>query len=233
MKLTYKIIAAALSLIVIVVLVAAPLVYVSMESVAAQLLVIMGQYAGSETAQEVVNETGQIPDHIGIDISVAGILSEESEALVELVNVFSKGDNTENTMNVLKPVIAPFFAFVAVLVLLAVCAIVTAIIAFAAKDNRKVICASVTGVFLSLMAPKCFEAVSIPFTDGTITLSKLAGSSWISLLGDIDKVELTSAFWFVPAAFATVILWTLLYNYTLPADEKKKRLEMIGEAEAK
>ena len=233
MKLTYKIIAAVLSLLVIVVLVAAPLVYVGMESLAAQLLVTIGQAAGNETAQQIVNDKGQIPDHIGIDISVAGLLSDESEELTELVKVFSKGDNTENTKKVLKPVIAPFFVFVTVLVFLAICSIVTAVLAFVVKDNRKVIGASITGIFLSLMAPESFEAVAIPFTDGTITLSKLAGSSWITLLGDIDKVELTSVFWFVPVAFAAVILWTLLYNYTLPADEKKKRLEMIGEAEEK
>lgn len=233
MKLTYKIIAAILSLIVIVVLVAGPLVYVGMESVAAQLLVTIGQATGNETAQQIIDEKGQIPDHIGIDVSVAGLFSGESEELAELVKVFSKGDNTENTKKVLEPVIAPFFVFVAVLVLLAVCAIVTAVLAFAVKDNRKVICSSITGILLSLMVPESFEAISIPFTDGTITLSKLAGSSWITLLGDIDKVELSSVFWFVPVAFGAVILWTLLYNYTLPADEKKKRLEMIGEADGK
>ena len=35
----------------------------------------------------------------------------------------------------------------------------------------------------------------------------------------------------VVAIFAAIILWTVLYNYTLPADEKKKRLIMLGEAE--
>ncbi len=231
MKLGYKIIAAALSLLVVVVLAVAPLIYVGLESAAAQILVTIGQYAGSDTANEVVNQFGQVPDHIGIDVSFVGLFDEDAKGIAELIKVFSDGDNSD-AMKVLEPVIAPAITFVLVLVLLLICAIVTAILAFAAKDNRKVIYSAITGAFLSLMVPSCFKAVAIPFLDGTITLSKLASSSWISLLGDIDAVELSSIFWFVPVIFVAVILWTMLYNYTLPADEKKKRLEMIGEVEA-
>ena len=231
MKIAYKIISAGLAVIILAVLVFSPLVYVGIESLAAQLLLTIGQATGNSYANELINEKGQITDHIGIDISVSGIFGKDTEMLAEIINSISDTDN-ENVMRTLEPVIAPFFVFVAVLVLVAICAIVTAVLAFVVKDNRKVICSCVTGVFLSLMVPECFKAVSIPFTNGDITLSKLAGNSWLALVGEIDKVELTSVFWFVPVIFGVIILWTMLYNYTLPADEKKKRLEMIGEAEA-
>ena len=231
MKLGYKIVAAVISLLVIVVLVFAPLVYVGLESAAAQLLVTIGQYAGNETANEIINEYGQVPDHIGIDISLASIFDDDAKGTAELIKAFSDGDTTQ-TMKALEPVIAPAITFALVLVLLVVCSIVTAVLAFAVKDNRKVIGSAVTGAFLSLMVPPCFKAIAVPFLDGTITLSKLAGSSWVSLIGEIDAVELSSVFYAVPIIFVAVILWTALYNYTLPADEKKKRLKMIGEADA-
>lgn len=230
MKLTYKVIAAALSLIVVAVIIFTPLVYVSIESLAAQLLVTFGQALGNDAASDIINEKGDVPDHIGIDISIAGLFDEDAKGTAELVSMLSDGD-TEQTMAVLEPVIAPFITFVVALALVAVCAIVTAVLAFAVKDNRKVIYSGVVGAFLSLMVPESFEAVAAPFLNGEITLSKLGGSSWISLLGDIDAVELSSVFWFVPVIFCVVIFWTVLYNYTLPVDEKKKRLELIGEAE--
>ena len=232
MKLTYKIIAAALALIVVVVLVSAPLIYVGIESTAAQLLVTIGQAMGNNYADELVNSKGDIPNHIGIDVSFVSLFDEDARGTAELVKAFSDGDSAQ-TLKVLEPVIAPAIVFVIVLIILLVCAIVTVVVAFASKDNRKVIYPCVAGAFVSLMAPECFEAIAEPFLNGDITLAKLAGNSWITLLGDIDKVELTSVFWFIPVAFVAVILWTMLYNYTLPADEKKKRLEMIGEAEAK
>ncbi len=231
MKYTYKIVAAVLALIVVVVLAFAPIIYVGIDSIATQLLLTIGQYAGNETAQQIINEKGQITSKVGIDVSFAGLFDKDAQELAELVRVFSEGDN-ENTMEVLQPVIAPAITFVIVLILLAVCAFVTAIVAIAAKDNRKVIYTCVVGAGLSLMVPQCFKAVAAPFVNGEITLANLSGNSWLTLLGEIEKVELVSIFWFVPVAFVAVILWTVLYNYTLPADEKKKRLELIGEADS-
>ena len=231
MKLTYKIIAAALAVIVVVVLVSAPLIYVGIQSTAAQLLVTIGQAAGNEYSDGLVNDKGEVPNHIGIDISVMSIFDEDAQGTAEIVKAFSNGDSAQ-TLKLLEPVIAPAIVFVIVLIILLVCAIVAVVVAFAAKDNRKVIYPCVAGAIVSLMAPECFEAIAEPFLNGDITLAKLAGSSWITLLGDIDKIELASVFWFVPVIFVAVILWTMLYNYTLPADEKKKRLEMIGEADS-
>ncbi len=232
MKITYKLVAALLSVIVIVVLVCAPLIYVGLYSATAQLLVNLGQAAGSETANEIIEQYGTAPDHIGIDISFSGFFDGEEKEIMELIKIFSNDSNKE-TLKVIEPLVAPAITFAVVLVLLAVCAIVTVVLAFAAKDNRKVIYSSITGIGISLMAPQCFKAIAEPFLNGDITLAKIGGNSWLALIGDFDKVELSSVFWAVPIVFAAVILWTVLYNYTLPADEKKKRLVMIGEAEDK
>lgn len=230
MKVTYKIVSVALAIVVIAVIVFAPLVTIGIQSVAAQLLVYAGQALGNNYAEDIVSETGTIPDHIRIDVSIAGFFSEDAQGTAELVKMFSEGD-TSAALEAIEPVIAPLITFVIALAVLVICAIVTAVLAIVVKDNRKVICSSVAGVFLSLMVPQCFKAISTPFLEGEITLSSIAGSSLVALLGDIDAMTLQSTFWAVPAVFGIIILWTLLYNYTLPADEKKKRLIMIGEAE--
>ncbi len=230
MKVTYKLVAALLALAVVAVLVFTPLVLVRIQSTAAQMLVYIAQATGNSSAQDMVDSEGKISDHIGIDISIAGLWGDDAQGTSDLLKQLSDGDTTR-TLKILEPVIAPFFTFVVALVFVALCALAAAIIAIVAKDNRKVIYPCVAGIGFSLMVPTCFKVVAMPFLSEKITLSQLGGSSWIALLGKIDGMELSSNFWFVVAIFAAIILWTVLYNYTLPADEKKKRLIMIGEAE--
>ncbi len=231
MKLTYKIVSAILAVAVILVLVFSPLVLVRIQSTAAQLLVYIAQATGNSAAKDMVDSEGNISEHVGLEISIAGLLGDDAQGTVDLLEQLSTGD-TAKTLRILEPVIAPFFTFVVALVCVALCALAAAILAFAAKDNRKVIYPCIAGIGFSLMVPTCFKVVAMPFVSGKITLSQLGGSGWIALLGEIDSMQLSSTFWFVVAIFAIIILWTVLYNYTLPADEKKKRLEMIGEAEA-
>ncbi len=232
MKLTYKIVSAILAVAVILVLVFSPLVLVRIQSTAAQMLVYIAQATGNSAAKDMVDSEGNISEHIGIEISIASLLGDDAQGTADLLEQLSAGD-TAKTLKILEPVIAPFFTFVVALVCVALCAFAAAILAFAAKDNRKVIYPCVAGIGFSLMVPTCFKVVAMPFLSEKITLSQLGGSGWIALLGKIDAMQLSSTFWFVVAIFAIIILWTVLYNYTLPADEKKKRLEMIGEAEAK
>ena len=230
MKVTYKLVAALLALAVVAVLVFTPLVLVRIQSTAAQILVYMSQAFGNASAKDMVDSEGNISDHIGIDISIASLFSDDAQGTADLLKQFSSGDTTR-TLKVLEPVIAPFFTFLVALALVIICALAAAIIAIVAKDNRKVIYPCVAGIGFSLMVPTRFKVVAMPFLSEKITLSQLGGSGWIALLGKIDGMELSSNFWFVVAIFAAIILWTVLYNYTLPADEKKKRLIMIGEAE--
>ncbi|MBO5290278.1 MAG: hypothetical protein J6B35_01685, partial [Clostridia bacterium] len=110
-----------------------------------------------------------------------------------------------------------------------VCAIVTAVFAFAAKNNRMVIYSSVCGIGLTFMFSKAFEAVAAPFLDQSISLSTIFDSMWASFLGEIEVMTLTNEFWFIAVVFLAVIIWTVLYNITLPENEKKERKLMLGE----
>lgn len=232
MKLTYKIVAAALAIITIAIIVFTPLIHIGIESVALQGLVFFGQAIGNDYAKDLVGEDGNLPQRVNIDLSIADIFGDDASATAELVKGLS-GEKDANALEKLEILFAPAIVFAIALLLVVICAIVVAVLAFATKDNRKVIGASVTGVGLSLLVAESFEAIAAPFLSSDITLASIAGNSWISLIGDIDAVEFSSTFWAVPIIFAAIILWTVLYNYTLPADEKKRRLEMIGEAEEK
>ena len=81
------------------------------------------------------------------------------------------------------------------------------------------------------MANEAFEAIAAPVLDGTVSLATLMGSVWGGLIGNIDTFSLLSNFWFIPAIFGAIILWTVLYNYTLPENEKRERKLMLGEAD--
>jgi len=231
MKITYKLISALLAIAVVAVLIFTPLVLVRIQSTAAQMFVYITHALGNSSASDIIDESGQAPDHIGVSISIAGLLGDDAQGTSDILKEISKENDSERLLKVLEPVIAPFFVFIVALVLVAICALAAAIAAIAAKDNRKVIYSCVAGIGFSLMVPTCFKVVAMPFISGDITLADVGGSGWISLLGSIEAMQLSSGFWFTTALFAAIILWTVLYNYTLPADEKKKRLIMIGEAE--
>ena len=78
---------------------------------------------------------------------------------------------------------------------------------------------------------KTFGDVAGPFLNGEITLSSLVGSDWMMLLGEITGLEVPSTMWFITVLFVCVIVWTILYNATLPAEEKIKRKRMLGEVD--
>ena len=81
------------------------------------------------------------------------------------------------------------------------------------------------------MANSCVKAIAAPFINGDVTLESLTGSGWAFLLGEITEISLSSSFWLVPVVFAGIILWTFLYNATLPENEKRERKLMLGEAD--
>lgn len=230
MKYVYKIVAALAALSVIVLAIFMPLVHIDFESMIPSALLTIGALLKSDVATDLLKENGgDLPSGITDDIAISDFFSPDSNSVASLISEIDF-DSSESVSEALKPIISPAITLAVIFGLIIICAIVTAVLAFAVKDNRKVIYSSVTGIGLSLMLAEAFEAVAAPFVDGTITLASLTGSSWASLLGSVKEVDLISTFWFIPVAFACVILWTVLYNATLPEDEKAKRKEMLGEA---
>ena len=231
MKYVYKIVAAVVALAVIVAAIFLPLVYISFESFIPSVLLTIGSYLKNDTATEIIqNSNGELPTGVAENIAVKDFLLPGSGSVAEIIANIDIGDSDTAT-KALEPVISPAITLLVIFALILICAIVTAVIAIVVKDNRKVIYSAITGIGLSLMLPEAFEAVAAPFLNGDITLATLSGSPLASLLGSVAKVELSSTFWFIPIIFACVIVWTILYNITLPEEEKRERKLMLGEAE--
>lgn len=224
MKYVYKIVAALGSLAIIPMIIFAKTIYYKIASTAMSTIFLLGQLFNIDALTDVVTENnGVTPENMA-----------DATSLYDLYKLFSSvaGGSAETDLSEkLGVLVSPAITCGVVLVLLAICAIVTAVLAFASKNNRHVIYSSICGIGLSLVFKECFEGLAAPILEGTVNFSTLLDSTWASLIGSFTELELTTNFWFIPAIFGAVILWTVLYNYTLPDNEKRERKIMLGEAD--
>ena len=232
MKYVYKIVAALGALAVILVALVTPLVHLEIDSMIPGALVTLGALLKNESAlNDVVQNTkGELPTGIYEDISVKNLLFPNNNSIAQAL-IQTGSEASEETMKALEPVMAPLITFVVVIALVLILAIAIIIVAFASKNNRNVYYLSIAGIFVSLMASACMKAIEAPFINDLVTMEALTGSGWGFLLGDITEISLPSSFWLVPVIFAGIILWTFLFNATLPENEKRERKLMLGEAD--
>ncbi len=233
MKYAYKVITALLAVAIIAMFIFTPLVAIRVESLAISILALVGQYKGNDTITELTNESGELPSHIGESFSVYDIAYGDVNSIAGAISDIAKsfGDGDSDILERIEVIIAPALAFMVLGILAIICAVVTIVLAFAAKNNRKVIYSALAGFGFSFMMPATFKAVAQPFLDGDITIGTLMDSFLGSLLGQVVNFEITSMFWFIPITFIAIVVWTALYNYTLPESEKRERKLMLGEAD--
>lgn len=224
MKYVYKIVAALGALSILPMIVFLENIYFKLTSGALSAIFYIGQLLGNETlAQTIKDNNGVIPEGMADTVSLY--------ELYDLISDFNGSDNSGDLIEKIDVLISPLITAGVVLVLIAICAILTAIFAFVVKDNRKVIYSSIAGIGLSFMFSECFEGIAAPILDGKISLATLMENIFGGLIGRVDELTITTNFWFIPAVFGAIILWTVLYNYTLPENEKKERKLMLGEAD--
>ena len=222
MKYLYKIVAALGAVSIIPLFIFLETIYFRVGSAALTAIFGISNLLGIDALTQATN--GEIPAGIADTYSPYELYAflGDMEAFKGL------GGDLEGKFDIL---IAPAITGGVVLALLAVCAIVTAVLAIFAKNNRKVIYSSVIGIGLSLMFKECFEGFAAPILDGSISLATITDSFWSGLIANFEELMLNTNFWFIPVVFAAIILWTVLYNYTLPEKEKKERKFMLGEAD--
>lgn len=224
MKYIYKIVAALGAISILPLFVFLETIYFRIGSAALTAIFGIGNLLGIDALSQAMEQTnGQIPAGIADTYSPYELFSFLSD-----IGGFGNSEDLEGKFDIL---IAPAITGGVVLALLAICAIVTAVFAIVAKDNRKVIYSSIAGIGLSLMFKECFEGFAAPILDGSISLATLANSFWAGLIANFEELILNTNFWFIPVVFAAIILWTVLYNYTLPEKEKRERKLMLGEAD--
>ena len=222
MKYVYKFIAAVGALAVIPALFLLKMIYFKISSVALSTIFYIGKLAGIEQITDALNGSNTVPDSIG-----------DIYSLYDFYYLFSDIGSTDSgdLMEKIKPLISPAITSSVVLILIVLCAILTAIFAIVAKNNRYVIYSSICGIGLSFMLYECFSDLASIILSGTVSLATVLDSVWAGFIGSFEKLELVTNFWFIPAIFGAIILWTVLYNYTLPEKEKRERKLMLGEAD--
>lgn len=224
MKYVYKLVAALGALSVIPLIGFLKIIYFKISSTVLSTIFLVGQLIGNETLSQTVQENGgNAPSSIADMFSIYDIYA--------LIEEFDVSADSANIAEKIQPLITPAITTGVAMILLAICAIVTAVFAFVMKDNRKVIYSSIVGIGLSLVVKECFEGLAAPILEGTVSIATIMESFWGAFIGNFEALNLTTNFWFIPLTFGAIILWTVLYNYTLPEKEKKERKRMLGEAD--
>ncbi len=225
MKYVYKIIAALGSLCVLPALIFSPMFYYKISSIALQTLLTLLKSTSSDVADKL-SQYSTVPDAIADSSSIYSISS-----LIKSASGLANSSESIDFSKIFAEIRTPLITVVIIFMLIAVCAIVTAVLAIATKNNRKVVYSSLVGLGLSIMFKFAFESLAAPFLDGTISISNLINTWWASFIAEIEALELSTAFYIIPLIFIGVIVWTVIFNFTLPEKEKAERKRMLGEAE--
>jgi hypothetical protein len=222
MKYVYKIISAVSSLAVLPAMVFSPMIYYYISSVALQGVFTLAQLVGSDALANAMKEYGweNVPKGISGTLSIYDI--------GDFVVQFGGEGSSDEFLKTVEMMIPSLLATVIAMVFTIVCAVVTVVLAFACKDNRKVIASSIAGAGFSLMVSMLIENTLYPIASGAINVGNLLNTFWAPLIADIEELSVAPLYYVIPALFGFVALWTILYNATLPEKEKAERLKMIG-----
>jgi hypothetical protein len=222
MKYVYKIVSALCALAVLPLMVFSPMIYYYFSSTALQSLFTIGQLLGNETLTDAMEKFGleTVPTGMANNVSIYDL----ADLVWRFKDIGDSSKVTEPIVELFPSLIATFIAIALTLIT----AIVIVVLAFACKDNRKVIAASFAGIGFSLMIKMLFANTVSPLVNGEITMTDFINSDWAVLLAEFETITLNSTFYFIPITFGFIALWTILYNATLPEKEKEERKKMIG-----
>ena len=222
MKYVYKIVSALCAVAVLPLMVFSPMIYYYFSSTALQTLFTIGQLLGNETLMNAMEkfDLETMPTGIANNVSVYDL----ADLVWRFKDIGDSSKVTEPMAELFPSLIATFIA----VALTIITAIVIIILAFACKDNRKVIASSFAGIGFSLILKMLFENTVSPLVNGEITITDFIDSAWASLIAEVEIITLNSTFYFIPVTFGFIALWTILYNATLPEKEKEERKKMIG-----
>lgn len=232
MKIGYKLITAIIAVLVIAVLITVPFARIACESTLVQIIGAIGQVKENDAINETIkNNNGELPQYLKEEIRIMDFLNPDGDTIVSVIVTAVDNFTDDETKNPeLEKLVAPAITMVVCAVIIVACAIAMLVVAFT-KNNRRVIYAAISGIGASLMFTYTFSAITYPFVNGDLSFASVFQSSLASFIAKVAIFETAPSFYMVPVLFGVAILFTVLYNYTLPEKEKKARKEMLGEAE--
>lgn len=228
MKYVYKAVCAVLAAVVIGIVFFSPIIGIRVHSEVSGMLEIDAANKGNmEMIEKLVENEGKVSDHISDTTSLYDLaFGETGEFFSAFASFFNLAENEE-----IKIVVPPMIAFAVALGVTVLCAVAVIIFGIFAKNNRKVIYSSVAGIASYFLVIENFAVIEETFVSGRLTLGDLTQQWFFDMLGEIVNFELLEPLSFVPVIFGAVIVWTLLYNYTLTPEQKRERKLMLGEAD--
>ncbi len=151
--------------------------------------------------------------YIADSISIAGLLENAS-----LLSEFKTGGNTPAG---LKAFINPALTAVVFLILIAVFAILTCVLAIVMKKGTGACISAIFGMMFTYMFTNSFNSLIKPVTDGSVSIASLFDSWQLALVGSVEYIKLSGAYYYIYIMFAAILLWTLAYYLTKPKQETK------------
>lgn len=226
MKIVYKIVAAVLALLVIPALMFFGLVHFHVKSVALEFLATL---AGNEETQQMIAENGGVaPSAIDDTFSFYDL----AKMAVQFSGDGEEADAEEDDASLQEAVDLLKVRFISLAIcalLIVVAAVATAVTAIVAKENRKVMYVALGGLVPCIMFKFAFETIAAPFISGEISPATLFNNFIIAFIANIEELDLSGSFYVIPALFVAVIVWSALYNFTLPDEDRIARKQRLGE----
>ncbi|MGI6746249.1 MAG: hypothetical protein BWY46_00225 [Firmicutes bacterium ADurb.Bin300] len=151
--------------------------------------------------------------YIADSISVAGLL--------ENVSLLSKFETGGNTPAGLKAFINPALTAVVFLILIAVFAILTCVLAIVMKKGTGACISVIYGMMCTYMFTVSFNSLVKPLTDGSVSIASLFDSWQLALVGSVEYIKISGAYYYIYIMFAAILVWTLAYYLTIPKEDTK------------
>ena len=228
MKYVYKIVCVILAAVVIGIIGFSPILGIRFQSDWAAIGQAQAIKEGDvEMLQKYLENDGELSEYISETTSLYEMLyGDTNEFFTAFSSLFNLAEN-----KAVQILVGPALAFVISMGFTVACAVAVILFGIFAKNNRKVIYCCIAGIASYFLMVENFSVIEEIMTSGRLTLVDITQLWYMSFLGEVVNFELLEPLTFIPILFGAVIVWTLLYNYTLTPAQKRERNLMLGEAD--
>lgn len=228
MKYVYKIICAVIAAVVIGVIAFSPILGIRLQSDWVAIGQAQAINKGDvDMAMKYLENDGQLSEYVSETTSLYEMFfGDTGQFFTAFSSLFNLAEN-----KAVQILVAPAIAFAISLVFTVLCALAVIIFGIFAKNNRKVIYSCIAGIASYFLMIENFAVIEEIMTSGRLSLVDITQQWYMSFFGEIVNFELLEPITVIPFLFGAVIVWTLLYNYTLTPAQKRERKLMLKEAD--
>ena len=228
MKYVYKIVCVVIAAVVIGLIAFSPILGIRLQSD----WVAIGQSQAInkgdvDMAIKYLENDGQLSEYVSETTSLYEMFfGDTGQFFTAFSSLFNLAEN-----KAVQILVAPAIAFAISLGFTVLCALAVIIFGIFAKNNSKVIYSCIAGIASYFLMIENFAVIEEIMTSGRLSLVDITQQWYMSFFGEIVNFELLEPITVIPFLFGAVLVWTLLYNYTLTPAQKRERKLMLKEAD--